>query len=74
MVQPLVISIRRGFVKTLIGKLSDEEVRMLVLEIATTSNRDFLLILKNKVSILLLTLLILGSELLVLYIDASQTQ
>jgi hypothetical protein len=38
-------------VQPLIGKLSDEEVRMLVLEIATTSNRDFLLILKNKVSI-----------------------
>src|SRR4029078_3762764 len=45
------ISIRRGFVKALISKLSEEEVRMLAMEIATTSNRDFLLILKNKVSI-----------------------
>jgi len=45
------ISIRRGFVKALIDKLSDDEVKMLAMEIATTSNRDLLLILKNSVSI-----------------------
>lgn len=45
------ISVRRGFVKPLMDKLSEEEVRMLAAEIATTSNRDLLLILRNKVSI-----------------------
>ena len=45
------ISVRRGFVKAMIDKLSEEEVKMLAREIATTSNRDFLMILRNKVSL-----------------------
>ena len=45
------ISVRRGFVKAMIDKLSEEEVKMLAMEIATTSNRDFLMILRNKVSL-----------------------
>jgi hypothetical protein len=41
------ISIRRGFVKALIDKLSEEEVKMLAEQIARTSNRDFLIIKKQ---------------------------
>ena len=45
------ISVRRRFVKVMIDKLSEEEVKTLALEIATTSNRDLLMILRNKVSL-----------------------
>ena len=67
------ISVRRGFVKAMIDKLSEEEVKMIAREIAISSNRDFLMILRNKVSLeSAIDFVEFGSELLVLYIDASQ--
>ena len=45
------ICVRRRFVEVMIDKLSEEEVKALALEIATTSNRDLLMILRNKVSL-----------------------
>lgn len=45
------ISVRKGFVKTMIDKFSDQEVKMLAEHIARTSNRDMLMIFRNKISI-----------------------
>ena len=44
------ISARRGFVKTLIDRLSDEEVKILAKQVAQTTNHDILMIFKNKVN------------------------
>lgn len=45
------IAVRRVLLRTLIDKLSEEEVKMLAAQIAITTNRDFLMILRNKVSV-----------------------
>lgn len=45
------ISVERRFVKVMIDKLSEEEVTRLAMEIATTSNRDLLMILRNEISL-----------------------
>ena len=45
------ISVRRGFVKTIIDRLSDDEVKILAEHIAKTTNHDILMIFENKINI-----------------------
>lgn len=44
------ISVRRGFVKTIIDRLSDEEVKTLAKQVAQATNHDILMIFENKVN------------------------
>ena len=44
------ISVRRGFVKTIIDRLSDEEVKLLAEHIAKTTNHDILMLFENKIN------------------------
>jgi predicted DNA binding CopG/RHH family protein len=44
------ISVRRGFVKTIIDRLSNDEVKALAEHIAKTTNHDILMIFENKIN------------------------
>ena len=44
------ISVRRGFVKTILERLSDEEVKALAEHVAKTTNHDILRIFENKIN------------------------